>query len=77
MKGLPSALAKKVLAASPNISRRRILVVELGELADRLGVTLAEAAQVRSAALGLSTAPSTRPGSWDRPTRSPTKKPTS
>ncbi|MCC6435559.1 MAG: hypothetical protein IT196_11060 [Acidimicrobiales bacterium] len=69
LKGLPPALSKKVLQAAPGISRRRLLVVPLGELADRLAISIEEAAALRRAALGLETPPSSKAATWDRPTK--------
>jgi hypothetical protein len=51
--GLDPAIAQKLLKVAPNITRSRLLTMDLQQIATRMKLTLAEAARVRRAVLGL------------------------
>lgn len=65
--GLDRAIAGKVTAVMPRLTRGRLLVMDLVELQDRFGLEPAQAVQLRHAALGLTAPPPDPKTRWDPP----------
>jgi len=75
--GLDTTTARKILAIAPNVTRSRLLTMDLREMADRFQITPQEVARVRRAALGLEGTAPPPDKKWNRPaTRTPATKPT-
>jgi hypothetical protein len=67
--GLSREILRKVTEVAPKVSRGRLLTMPLPEIQDRFGLEAAEAAEVRQAAIGLTTPPADPRHRWDPPTR--------
>lgn len=67
IKGLDAVIKNKVAQTAAKVSRGRLLQMSLNEMSDRFGLTIAEAAKLRRATLGLEGPPPSPKDRWNRP----------